>query len=193
MKKLLLIAALALLAATSALADVPRPDRSPAAKSKGGLLNMDIKLDRKATEATLYIPKSQLKALRAELDQLDDNGSTAAVSDGDTTHRVQTVVSGTLLSLAFVFGGVWLFRSGRVSTKMGKSLVVLAAVIGFASAASFVYANAGPPSEARSISGKMFSQAVHIYGFGYGKVRLAATDETNVKLVVPDPDDKSGE
>jgi len=190
MKKLFLIAAFAVLAATTARADLPRPDN---AKAKGGLLNMDIKLDRKATEATLYIPRSQIKALRAQLDQMDDGSNTAAVTDADASRRLQTVVSGTLLSLAFVFGGVWFFRSGKVATKTGKSFVVLAAVAGVASAATFVYANAGPPNEARSISGKMFSQAVHIYGFGYGKVRLEATDDNNVKLVVPDPEDKSSE
>src|SRR4051812_24072629 len=118
MKKLLLIAALTVLAGTLAHADIPRPDKSPNAKpAKGNLVYMDIKLDRKATEATLSIPKSQIKALRAQLDQMDDSGNTAAVTDGEGSRRLQTVVSGMLLSLAFVFGGVWFFRSGKATTK----------------------------------------------------------------------------
>jgi hypothetical protein len=193
MKKLLLTAAIAVVGAAAAYADIPRPNNSPSSKPKGEMLNMDIKLDHKATEAVLYIPKSQVKALRAQLDQMDDGANTAALTDGDASRRLQTIVSGSLLSLAFVFGGVWFFRSGRAATKTGKGLVVIAVVAGIASAATFVYANAGPPSEARSITGKMFTQAVHIYGFGYGRVRLETTDGDNVRLVVPDPEDKPSE
>jgi len=52
-----------------------------------------------------------------------------------------------------------------------------------------VLANAGPPPEARSITGKMFTQAVHIYGFGSGQIKLEVTNEDRqyIDLIVPDP------
>jgi hypothetical protein len=94
------------------------------------------------------------------------------------------------LSLAFVFGGIWFVRSGKAATKTGKILVLLAVIASVGSAATFVYANAGPPPEARSITGKMFSQAVHYYKFGSGKIKLetkADGDGEGVELIVPDP------
>jgi hypothetical protein len=149
--------------------------------------SLSIKLDRDAKEARLLIPKSQLKQLRAELEQMDDHSdNTAAVTHGIS--GTQTIMSGLFLSLALVFGGVWFVRSGKVSSRNGKALIILAIVAGIGSAATFVYANAGPPPEARTITGKMFSQSVHIYKFGYGHIKLETkTDGDGVELIVPDP------
>jgi hypothetical protein len=49
------------------------------------------------------------------------------------------------------------------------------------------------PAEARSITSKMFSQSVHIYKFGYGRVKLEAKPESGgdrIELIVPDPKDE---
>ena len=64
---------------------------------------------------------------------------------------------------------------------------------GAGATATFVYGNAGPPPEARSITGKMFSQAVHWYNFGSGKIKLETTDEdlNEIILIVPNPKDES--
>jgi hypothetical protein len=182
------------MASFAAFADIARPDKTPknTPKPKGIDTSMTIRLDRDAKEARLLIPRSQLKKLRAELDQMDDDSdNTAAVTNG--IGRTQTIVSGLFLSLALVFGGMWFVRSGKAATKTGKSLVVLAILAGLGSAATFVYANAGPPSEARSITGKMFSQSVHIYNFGYGRVRLetspANEGDDGVVLIVPNADE----
>ncbi len=96
------------------------------------------------------------------------------------------------MSLALVFGGMWFVRSGKAATRSGKALVILAVIAGVGSAATFVYANAGPPPEARSITGKMFSQAVHTYKYGSGKIRIETKDDDagGVELIVPDPKDK---
>ena len=51
-----------------------------------------------------------------------------------------------------------------------------------------MFANAGPPPEARSITGKMFTPAVHLYKFGYGKVKVETSDDDRdeIELIVPD-------
>jgi len=192
MKRIIRITALVILASAAVFGDIARPDKTPnrTPKPKSVDTSLTIRLDRDATEAKLLIPKSQIKQLRAELEQMDDDsGNTAAVTTGGFS-RTQTIVSGMFLSLALVFGGMWFVRSGRATTKTGKTLVILAVMAGIGSAATFVYANAGPPAEARSITGKMFSQSVHLYKFGYGKIKLEVKSDNNgdgVDLIVPDP------
>ena len=93
------------------------------------------------------------------------------------------------MSLAFVIGGVWFVRSGRASSRAAKGVVTLLVISFVATAATFVLANAGPPSEARSITGRMFTPAVHMYGFGWGKIKLEVSDDDRnaVRLIVPNP------
>ncbi len=194
MKRIICMTILILLASMAAFADIARPEpaKTPKQKpSKSIETGMNIRLDPDAKEARLIIPKSQIKQLRAELEKLDDDSdNTAAVATPGSFSRTQTIVSGTFLSLALVFGGMWFVRSGKAATKTGKTLVILAVLAGVGSAATIIYANAGPPPEARSITGKMFSQAVHIYRAGWGTVRLEAGDKTQIELIVPDPPDK---
>lgn len=187
MKKLLLLTALALFTSTAAFADIapPRPEKTP--KPKPGVsTTMEIMMDKTAKEAKLIIPKSQIKQLRAELESLDDdNGNTAAVTGGST--RLQTIVSGAFLSLAFVFGGMWFLRSGKASTKGGKALAAAAILGGIGAATTVVFANVGPPPAARNITSKLFDQKIfQPYGFAYGKIKIETTDGNQVKLIVPD-------
>ena len=174
-----------------AFADIARPEPAKTPKpAKGINTTMLIRLDRDAKEAKLVIPKSQIKQLRAELERMDDGSDdTAAVTTTNGVSRTQTIVSGMFLSLALVFGGMWFVRSGKSTTKSGKALVVLAMLAGIGSAATYVYANAGPPREARSITGKMFSQSVHIYNFGSGAIRLETGSGEQIEMIVPDPPD----
>jgi hypothetical protein len=193
MKTMTCVAAILLAASLAAFANIRNPDikpvKTPKPKPAAGLVtSMSIRLDREATEARLIIPKAQLKQLRAELEELDEeNDNTAAVVTTPGVSRTQTIMSGIFLSLAIVFGGMWFARSGKAATKAGKGFVAVAVVAGVAAGATYIYANAGPPPEARSITGKMFSQAVHIYGFGGGEVRLEAGSEDHIKLIVPNP------
>ena len=178
--------------------DIRVPDPKPTPQPKPEKLvdaEMDIKLDRDAKDAKLLIPKSEIKNLRAALEQLDNGGDTTAAITTSGLTRTQTIVSGLFMSLAIVFGGIWFARSGKLASKSVRATVITISVAGIATAATVVYANAGPPSEARSITGKMFSQAVHIYGFGWGHVKVGISDSDRVQLIVPDPkDDKpSGE
>jgi hypothetical protein len=188
MKKITGISALVVLLALTVAADIPKPAKSPKqSASINSILRINLKGDAK--EARLIIPKSQLLELRAALEQMDDTGNTAAFVSAGGFSRTQTIVSGMFLSLAIVFGGIWFARSGKVSSRSGNALVIVAVLTGLGSAATFIYGNAGPPPEARSITGKMFTPAVHLYGFGSGQIKLETTDEdrNDIQLIVPDP------
>jgi hypothetical protein len=193
MKKLFSSVVLIIALALTAFADVRLPDTPTPKQSKKIDTQMYISIDKDAKEARLRIPKSQIRQLRAELDQLDDSDATAASGFSKT----QTVVSGLFLSLAFVFGGVWLARSrSKSETKTGKALVVGAGLFLTGAMATLAFANAGPPPEARSLTGKIFSNSVHVYKRASGKIRLETTDETDrIELIVPDVkrDDRTGE
>jgi hypothetical protein len=179
MKRTFLIVAILLSGVSASLANIAQPDR-PKKSLDTSLL---IRLDSTAREAKLIIPRRQLQQLRAELDQLD-NGPGDSAAAGSTVTRAQTIVSGGLLSLAFVFGGMWFVRS---SSQNSKSVIAAALLLTFASVATLVYGNAGPPSEARSITGKMFTQGVHMYKQGSGAIKLEVSDTArNPELIVPD-------
>lgn len=190
MKRVIFLTALVLLISTAGFADIAKPGKTP--KPKPSIeTTLTIRLESDAKEAKLIIPKSQIQQLRAQLDQLDGDSDNTAVVAISSISRTQTIVSGLFLSLAIVFGGMWFVRSGKAATRSGKALVILTVLAGMASAATFVYANAGPPPEARSITGKMFSQAVHYYKTGWGQVKLETSDTGDrITLIVPDPPDK---
>jgi len=166
----------------AALADIPKP--SPTKQRSSIDSTLRIHLQRDAKEARLIIPKSQIQQLRAQLDALDGGDTTAAVGR-ITNSQIQTIFAGSFLSLAIVFGGIWLARSGKLTAKTSAAAVV---VLGLCATTTFVYSNIGPPPEARSITGKMFSQAVHLYGFGSGAIKVeTTTDSDAIELIVPDP------
>ena len=173
----------------TALADIAKPSKSPKSNAQfDAVLNISLKHDAK--EARLIIPRSLVTNLRAQLDQMDSGSDTAAaVTAGGSVVRLETIVGGMFLSLAIVFGGIWFARSGTLSSKTSSVLVLFVIIFAVGSAATFVYGNAGPPAEARSITGKMFTPAVHIYGFGSGKIKVEASDDQNqpLELIVPDP------
>lgn len=192
MKKLLFVTIFVMLSSLIALGDIPRPATpkpAPTPKQKKSIDTMlSIYLDRDAKDARLIIPKSQIQQLRAELDELDGGVQNTARSFTGT----QTVVSGMFLTLAFVFGGVWLARSGKTVSKNGRALGIGAFLFLGGAFATFVFANAGPPPEARSITGKMFTDAVHMYNSGSGEIKLETSEERDyIQLIVPNPrDDK---
>jgi hypothetical protein len=192
MKRIVLALAFISALSTITLADIAKPAKTPKQKAAiDAILRINLKDDAK--EARLIIPKSTLLQLRAQLDQLGDgNDTTAAVTAGGNGARIPTIVGGLFLSLAIVFGGIWFARSGKISPKASQALVLFTILTAVGSAATFVYGNAGPPPEARSITGKMFTPAVHMYGFGSGAIKLETTnEEDNIVLIVPNPKDTS--
>ncbi|HQY68176.1 MAG TPA: hypothetical protein PLD38_12925 [Pyrinomonadaceae bacterium] len=189
MKRTLCLMLLTLVASTIAFGDIARPQPSKTPKQKASIdSTLSIRLSSDAKEAKLVIPKSQLRQLRAELERLDDGSDDTAVLETTSgVTRTQTIVSGAFLSLALVFGGMWLVRSGKSATKMGKTLVILTVIAGIGSAATLVYANAGPPPETRSITGKIFSQTVQSWKWGSGKIKVETKSEgDSIDLIVPD-------
>lgn len=181
MKRITSLVLFMLMFAVAAVANIRQPDLP---KSKVIDTNLSIRIDSTAKEARLIIPKSQLKQLRAEIEQLDEDSNTAAVQNFNFT-RTQTIVSGMFLTLAFVFGGVWFART-KGASKTGKTLAVGAVVFASGAFATIVFANAGPPN-VRSITGKIFSQSVHTYKQASGKIKLeTSNDSKDVRLIVPD-------
>ena len=189
--KILITFTVMMLLAGSAMADVPRPKTTPTKSAKTASIDthLDIRLRRDAKEAKLILSRAQLNQLRAELDQID-GGTNNTASIGIS--KLQTIAGGMFLSLAMVFAGTWLVRSGRISKSATVGLVVIAG----GALATMVYANAGPPPEARSITGKMFAPGMHYYKFGGGAIKLEISgEEENPVLIVPDPEEpkKPGE
>ena len=193
MKKIFSLCVLLGMFSIAAFADVRLPDTpkpTPAPRQKKTIESaLSIRLDKKATEARLIIPKSQIKQLRAALDDLDDDntGNTAM-----NVTRTQTIVSGLFLSLAMVFGGVWFARSRRTDGKINKTAAVAIILFLVGSAATVAFANMGPPAELRSISGKLFNKQIFGgWGSAYGKIKLevSETDGGTIELVVPDKEE----
>ena len=181
MKKTLLIVVLLAAASSAALANIADPSIG---KSKSIDTRLHISIDSKAKEAKLIIPRSQLRQLRAELDAIDGGSDNTAVAAGTSLSGTQTIVSGALLSVAFIFAGLWFMRSG---SKPGAAAVAGAGLLTLASVATIVYGNAGPPPEARVINGKMFTQSVHMYKQGSGPIKLEVSDKVDTpELIVPD-------
>ena len=187
MLKTTILILLMMVFAVSAFADIPRPDRTPNRAKKSVEINthLSIVLDRNAKEARLIIPRSQVNALRAELDGIDGGSEETMAS---SVSRLQLIVSGVFLSLAVAFAGLWFTRSGETSSKTGKAIVAGMVILAVGGLATIVYGNAGPPPAAREITGKMFSPALHLYKGGGGKIKLEVSDtDTIPRLIVPDP------
>lgn len=183
--------------AFTAFADVPEykptPKPTPSPKQKKSIdARLAITLVKSDTPK-LKIPKSHLKLLRAELDQIDGGGVDNRAENkgsGITLNRIQTIVSGGLLSLAIVFGGIWFVRSKKGDTKAGRTVAVAAFLLLSGAVATVVVANIGPPEEARSINSKLFSEHVHSYKQASGNIKLETYDDNGggtIELEVPDP------
>ena len=176
----LAIFASSLLADEAPLKPTPKPPKSIDTM-------LSVRINRDAKEAKLIIPRSQLKQLRAELDEMDDSDD-ANASLGFT--RSQTIASGMLFSLAFLFGGVWFARSGKIRSASGKALAIGSVLFLSGGIATIVLGNAGPPPDARHLTGKFFSPAVNSYKYGSGKIKLEVSNVArNPELIVPDPPD----
>jgi hypothetical protein len=191
MKRIFSLGALLAIFSIAAFADVRLPDTpkpTPPKEKKAIETHFRISIQKDAKEARLLIPKDRIKELRAQLDELDGGTNTAAFLNFS---RGQTIIGGLFLSLAMVFGGVWFSRARQTGYKPHKA-VVAGAVLFFGGAfAVMTFANVGPPMEARSLTGKIFTPAVHMYKQAWGEIKLETTDDDEILLIVPDvPSDK---
>lgn len=190
MKRIFSLCALLAMFAAAAFADIRLPDTpkpTPSPKDQKAVeANMRIRLDKNAADARLVIPKSQLKQLRAALDEADGSSNTAL-----NITKTQTIVSGLFLSLAVIFGGVWFSRKRQTGGKMSRTVAAGAVLFLIGSAATFVYANIGPPTQLRTISGELFNrETFRGWNTAYGKVRIEISDgDGMIELIVPDKEE----
>jgi hypothetical protein len=186
MRKIVNSVLLIALLATAAVADIP-PPKTPAPPN-GKQVDLFIDITSEVTEPTLVIKKSSSKMLRAALDEAEGIESDSAQTDTvrpRSTASAQTIIGGTFLMLAFVFGGVWLVRSKPSKTVIGLVLVAL-----FATGSVLVFANIAPP-RMFGISKNMLSEQFQSRSGANarGKVRVKIVDGTtadsDIKLLIP--------
>ncbi|HEX8180680.1 MAG TPA: hypothetical protein VF525_14120 [Pyrinomonadaceae bacterium] len=184
--KIFALAALLLTALVPARADVPRPRDEPKPQREAHISTpMRIEPNPRAKEARLLIPRAVWEQMRAGLAG-NDAQSAATTARGFTLGAAQTAMAGLFLSLAFAFGGVWFVRARRPTNKLTSAAlgVALLAVAGGATA-SIVYANAGPPPVARSLTSKILTPEAIPYGV-YGQVKVELVEGGDfITLVLP--------
>ena len=170
-----------------ALADIA-PPKTPA-PPKGKQVELFVDVTTEVTEPTLVIKKSSSKLLRAALDEaegLDSNLAQTETAKPSSAASTQTVIGGMFLTLAFVFGGVWLARSKPSKTVIGLFLVGV-----FATGAVLVFANIAPP-RLFGIDKNIFSQEFQSRSgaTARGKVRVKIINDSSpaspdMKLLIP--------
>lgn len=148
MKKLLFLAIFIVVFSINTFADIrlpdnikPSPTATPKSDKKSKKMQMAIRINPSVDETTLRIPRSALKDLRAQLDEIDGGNSNVAAGIFSGT---QTLMSGLFFSVALIFGGVWMFRG----KSLGKNQKIVAGLLIFAflgASVVTVFANAAPP------------------------------------------------
>jgi hypothetical protein len=145
---------------------------------------MHLQPDYQAKDARLLIPRDVLRQLQEAAGS--DAPNAAATTSSFNLNGTQTVVAGLFLSLAFVFGGVWLARTRATATdKLTRAALGVAVLALCGATASIAYANAGPPPVARSLTSKLLIQEAHAYGAS-GEVTVEVIGEGKfITLVLP--------
>lgn len=175
MKKVLFSIVFLLLVSSFALADIARPDepRKPRVVSQSDV-RLRINVRSEATEPTLTIKRSALKQLRAAIDEAeaDENYAEKTVPVSSIA-RSQTIIGGIFFSLAFIVGGVWMFRTKGKSSKIITGFLV---IVFIGAGATLVFANAVPPHLV-SLTSRIFAKDTKAYGFATGKAKLRIIDD----------------
>jgi hypothetical protein len=197
MKKLPFIVVLIALFSLAIFADVRLPELptpKPTPKNQKTVY-FSVKIDESVTDAKIEIPKSLLKYLKKQIAEIEvENGeeNTAEIDEtpADKSASVQTIMFGTLLSLGFIFGGVWFVRKGKSNAT--ATIIVVTALVSISATA--VFANIAPPI-IRNVSSFMFSDEVKNFGRGGGRVSVKVSNGNEILLTVPvdQRDKKSGE
>ena len=187
----------------SAFADIPGPNKRPRPTPQSTVITtktpeptpapgpkpevvreaqMTIALSSWSEQPTLVITKAMVDKINAAA--RDKGIETAGTTGGSGTFSTQTIVGGLLLSLAFVFGGVWLARSkGQVSK---PALGVMLAAI-FGATATLVIGNVPPPKR-MALSSGIFNEQVMKSQIAAGKVKIMIVDyetKDDISLVIP--------
>ena len=191
--RLIALVALLFAAAIPASANIAPPniEKKPPRQTTAAPVRMQLRPDADAKEAKLIIPRKVLQQLKAELDggAEDPQAAVAAAvaSGGSNLSSTQTAVAGVFLSLSLVTLGVWL-TGGRAQGRRASRVVsalAFAALGGAAASGVAVYANAGPPPAARSLTSKILSPDLSYWGASGTVTIEVADDESLIMLVLP--------
>lgn len=194
MKKLAGIFILLSLAATAAFADIkpplpkPSPSAVPVAPEQVGVT---ISVSRWEKEGTLVLTKAAIEKINAAMKAKGGDIPTIA-GEPAPGFSTQTIVGGLFLSLAFVFGGVWLARSKGQVSKPALGMVLLA-VIGMG--VTLVTGNVPPPKRIVLDSGIINADKMN-GSVAAGKMKLLIVDyqsKDDVMLVLPRKEAAGGE
>ena len=167
-----------LLGSLTAFADEAPPPK--VVKSMRSSMRIQVSYDDNAREAKLIIPQRDWKKLRAEID--GDNSMNALNRFGLT--RTQTVMSGVLLSMAFIFGGVWVVRNR--GTNKNKVIIGVALLMLCGAVASVSFANV-PPPQVTSLNESILSELAKSEGAS-GTIRIEVVDGAyydSITLILP--------
>ena len=142
--KYFLSLSLLLAIATSAHADIARPNPVPSPQKPKIVMHTSLTIvpDAKAYEGKLQISQSSLQELRAAMENTSGKVSmTQSISRSST----RTMIAGVFMFLSLSFAGVWLARSMQTRTQKVMTAMLLGVAM-FGAAAIITQANAGPPS-----------------------------------------------
>jgi hypothetical protein len=174
--------------ASLASADVDVPKSINPRKKPVGSTTLRIATDEDVSQARLVIPRRLLQQLKAEINA-DEQEQIAETTTLATPGNAQTVMAGIFLSLAIVFGGVWVLRSKKQVGKLSGAQIGIALLVLGTATAGITYANAGPPPVARSLTSRILTPELRWWG-AYGQVKIVITDADDdyrdeIRLIIP--------
>jgi hypothetical protein len=182
---LFVLVALFLAASIPAFADIANPNTNKLQTQSSKLKTpMNIRLDGGEKEAKLLISRDVLRELSAELEG-GDSQNAAHLGRFSNPSGTQTLMAGIFLSMAFAFGGVWLVHSRKQPNKLTRVALGVMILSLCGAGTSLVYANAGPPPVARSLTSKILIPEAMSYGV-WGEVKVEIVESGNgITLVLP--------
>ena len=158
-------------------AEVPSTEKSKDESKISDGINIRAR-DMDDFEPTLTIPKSLVKELYAQI-EAEEKGNSVKSSSSNFPQK-STIIGGLFLSLAFIFGGVLLFKNK--SSKIATFLILLS--FGAVSA-TVIYANIAPPAYT-SIDSRIFNEKMKkSYRGAVGKVKVEIEDGSFIYLTIP--------
>ena len=144
---------------------------------------MRVGVDSRGTEAKLVIPREIFLQLRAEIDGSDSQVAAGTFPTG--LPPAQTAIAGLCLSLSLIAAGMWFVNSRGAAKKLPRVATALAFIAVGGVAATVVYANAGPPPVARSLTSRILVPEAMPYGAS-GDVKVEIVNNgSQIQLLLP--------
>lgn len=190
--------------AASAFADIPGPNKRPRPTPQSTAVNtkapdptpapgpkpekvheaqMTLSLSGWSDQPTLVLTKAMVDKINAAArdNGMETAGPAGAVGSFGST---QTIAAGVLLSLAMVFGGIWLARSKGNVPKPALGILLLA-ICG--ATATLVIGNVPPPKRV-ALSSKIINDQALQNSIATGKVQIMIVDydtKDDISLIIP--------